>query len=147
MTTSIDQAVMLFQRGFICSQAVLAAYAPNLDLPYETALKIAAGFGGGMGRSGEVCGAVSGAIMVIGLHMGLIEPGNSATKDDTYALTQQLIAQFKERHGSISCRDLLSCDLGQPEGLQHAREAQLFTTRCPLFVRDAAEIVSAVIGE
>ncbi len=108
MTTSIDQAVMLFQQGFICSQAVLAAYASDLDLPRETALKIAAGFGGGMGRSGEVCGAVS---------------------------------------GSISCRDLLSCDLGQPEGLQHAREAQLFATRCPLFVRDAAEIVSALIGE
>ncbi len=145
MTTSIDQAVMLFQQGFICSQAVLAAYAPNLDLPYETALKIAAGFGGGMGRSGEVCGAVSGAIMVIGLHTGLIEPGNSAAKENTYALTQQLIAQFKERHGSISCRDLLGCDLGQPEGLQHAREAQLFTRRCPQFVRDAAEIVSALI--
>ncbi len=145
MTTSVDQATTLFQQGFICSQAVLAAYAPDFDLPYETALKIAAGFGGGMGRSGEVCGAVSGAIMVIGLHTGLIEPGNSATKENTYALTQQLIAQFKERHGSIACRDLLGCDLGQPEGLHHAREAQLFTRRCPLFVRDAAEIVSALI--
>ena len=145
MTTSIDQAVTLFQQGFICSQAVLAAYAPDLDLPYETALKIAAGFGGGLGRSGEVCGAVSGAIMVIGLHTGLIEPGNSATKENTYALTQQLIEHFKERHGSILCRDLLGCDLSQPEGLQHAREAQLFTTRCPLFVRAAAEIVSALI--
>ena len=147
MTTSIDEAVLLFQQGFICSQAVLAAYAPDLGLPHESALKIAAGFGGGMGRSGEVCGAVSGAIMVIGLHTGLIEPGNSATKDNTYAMTQQLIEQFKERHGSILCRDLLDCDLAQPEGLQHAREAQLFARRCPQFVRDAAEIASALIEE
>src|SRR5512135_3437158 len=113
MTTAVDQATILFQQGFICSQAVLAAYAPNLDLPYETALKIAAGFGGGMGRSGEVCGAVSGAIMIIGLYTELIEPGNSTAKENTYALTQHLIEQFKERHGTILCRELLDCDISQ----------------------------------
>jgi C_GCAxxG_C_C family probable redox protein len=147
MTTSTDQAVTLFQEGFNCSQAVCAAHASSLGLARDMALKIAAGFGGGMGRCGEVCGAVTGAIMVVGLHTQSIEPGNSAAKENTYALTRQLIDQFTERHGSILCRELLGCDLSQPAGLQHAREAQLFTTRCPLFVRDAAEIVAALIEE
>jgi C_GCAxxG_C_C family probable redox protein len=147
MTTSVDQAVTLFQQGFNCSQAVCAAYAPAPGLSRELALKIASGFGGGMGRSGEVCGAVTGAIMVIGLHTGSIEPGNTIAKENTYTLTDQVIAQFTERHATILCRKLLGCDIGQPEGLQQAREAQLFTKRCPQFVQDAAEIASTLIEE
>jgi C_GCAxxG_C_C family probable redox protein len=147
MTTSIDQAMLLFQQGFNCSQAVCAAHATSLGLSRDMALKIAAGFGGGMGRHGEVCGAVTGAIMVIGLKTGSIDATDASAKEDTYALTHQVIEQFKERHGSILCHELLGCDIGQPEGRQHAREAQLFTTRCPLFVQAAAEIVSALIEE
>ena len=147
MTTSVDQAMTLFQQGFNCSQAVCAAYAPSLGLSHELALKIAAGFGGGMGRSGEVCGAVTGAIMVIGLKTGPIEAADAAAKENAYALTHQVIEQFADRHGSILCRELLGCDIGQPEGLQHAREAQLFTRLCPQFVRAAAEIVSTLIDE
>lgn len=147
MTTSVDQALTLFQQGFNCSQAVCAAYAPALGLPRDLALKIGAGFGGGMGRHGEVCGAVTGAIMVVGLKTGSSDATDTAAKGDAYALTDEVIVQFKERHGSILCRELLGCDILQPEGLQHAREAQLFTARCPLFVRDAAEIVSALIEE
>ncbi len=147
MTTSVDQAMTLFQQGFSCSQAVLAAYAPDLDLPRETALAIAAGFGGGLGRCGEVCGAVTGGIMAIGLHIQSIEPGPTAAKENTYALTRQLIEEFKVRQGSILCRELLGCDISQPQGLREAREAQLFTQRCPLFVHDAAEIVATLIGQ
>jgi C_GCAxxG_C_C family probable redox protein len=145
MTTSIDQATTLFQQGFNCSQAVCAAYAPSLGLSREMALRIASGFGGGMGRHGEVCGAVTGAIMAIGLKAGPIEATDAAAKENAYALSHQVIEQFKDRHGAISCRELLGCDIGQPEGLQQAREAQLFTQRCPLFVRAAAEIVSKLI--
>lgn len=147
MTTSVDQAMTLFQQGFSCSQSVCAAYAPALGLPRDMALKIASGFGGGMGRSGEVCGAVTGAIMAIGLKTGPIEAADTAAKEKAYALTQQVIAQFKDRYGTILCRELLSCDLNRPEGLQRARETQLFTKRCPQFVQAAAEIVSALIEE
>ncbi|CAG0926808.1 hypothetical protein TFLX_00213 [Thermoflexales bacterium] len=147
MTTSVDQAMTLFQQGFSCSQAVCAAYAPSLGLSRELALKIAAGFGGGMGRQGEVCGAVTGAIMAIGLKTGSIEATDTAAKENAYALTQQVIDQFKDRHGTILCRELLGCDIGQPEGLRQAREAQLFTQRCPQFVQDAAEIVATLIKE
>jgi C_GCAxxG_C_C family probable redox protein len=147
MTTSVDQATLLFQQGFNCSQAVCAAHATSLGLSRDPALKIASGFGGGMGRSGEACGAVTGAIMAIGLKTGSIKAADTAAKEHTYALTHQLIEQFKERHGTISCSELLGCDIGQPEGLQHAREAQLFAQRCPLFVRDAAAIVSTLLEE
>ena len=147
MTNSVDQALTLFQQGFNCSQAVCAAHAEALGLPRDLALKIGAGFGGGMGRHGEVCGAVTGAIMVVGLKAGSSDAADTAAKADAYGLTDEVIVQFKERHGSILCRELLGCDILQPEGLQHARDAQLFTTRCPLFVHDAAEIVSALIVE
>ncbi len=145
MTTSVDQAMTLFQQGFSCSQAVCAAYAPALGLSRELALKIASGFGGGMGRQGEGCGAVTGAIMAIGLKTGPIEATDAAAKENTYALTQQVIDQFKDRHGTVLCRKLMGCDLDRPEGLQQAREAHLFTKRCPQLVQDAAEIVSALI--
>lgn len=147
VTTTSDQATILLRQGFNCAQAVLSTYAPAMGLPHDTALKIAAGFGGGMARHGEVCGAVTGAIMVIGLKTGPIEATDTAAKENTYALTQQLIDQFTERHGSILCRELLGCDLGRPDGLRQAREGQLFTTRCPLFVQDAAEIVATIIEE
>jgi C_GCAxxG_C_C family probable redox protein len=145
--TSTDQAVLLFQQGFNCSQAVCAAHAEALGLSRELALKIAAGFGGGMGRHGEVCGAVTGAIMVVGLKIGSNDATDTAAKEDAYALTDEVIVQFKERHGSILCRELLGCDILQPEGRQYARETRLFATRCPLFVHDAAEIVSALIED
>ena len=147
MTTSVDQAVTLFQQGFNCSQAVCAVHAEALGLPRDAALKIGAGFGGGMGRHGEVCGAVTGAIMVVGLKAGSSEAADAAAKEKAYALTHQVIEQFTARHGTILCRELLGCDILQPEGLQHARNTQVFKTRCPLFVHDAAEIVSTLIEE
>ena len=101
MTTSVDQAVTLFQQGFSCSQAVCAAYAPALGLSRELALKVASGLGGGMGCQGEVCGAVTGAIMAIGLKTGPIEVTDAIAKENAYALTQQLIEQFRDRHGSV----------------------------------------------
>jgi hypothetical protein len=83
--------------------------------------------------------------MAIGLQTGPIEVADAAAKEKTYALTLQAIEQFKARHGSILCRELLGCDIGQPEGMQQAREAQLFTTRCPNFVRAAAEIAATLL--
>ena len=145
MPTSVDQAMTLFQQGFNCSQAVCAACAPALGLSSELALKVAAGFGGGIGRRGEVCGAVTGAIMAIGLKTGSLEVTDVAAKEQAYAVSRQFIAQFEARHGSILCRELLGCDINQPAGLQQARAGQLFTKLCPQFVHDAAEIVSTLI--
>lgn len=137
-----DLAVARFKEGFNCSQSVFSAYASTLGLDQETALRIAAPFGGGIGRLGETCGAVSGALMVVGLHHALVNAGDKEAKERVYALARELTDKFRTRNkGCIKCRDLLGCPIDTPEGRQRAREQGLFETLCPKFVRDAAEIV------
>jgi C_GCAxxG_C_C family probable redox protein len=142
--TKADLAETCFADGFMCSQAVLSAFADDLGLPRPTALKIAEAFGGGMGL-GETCGAVTGALMVIGLKHGRTEADDGHAKERTKELTRQFIEQFRARHDTIVCKALLNTDVSTPQGLQHARDTGLFDTLCPLFVRDAAEIVESLL--
>ena len=109
------------------------------------ALKISAAFGGGMGRMGETCGAVTGALLVIGLKHGKTSAEDEEAKERTYRLVQELVDQFKSRNGSIVCRDLLGCDISVPEERELAKDKALFTTLCPRSVRDAAEIVERIL--
>jgi C_GCAxxG_C_C family probable redox protein len=124
---------------------VLAAYAPQFGLDRETALKVAGAFGGGMGRMGETCGAVTGALMVIGLRYGQAAAGDQQAKEKTYEVTREFADRFKDRHGCLDCRDLLGCDISTPEGMQQAREQQLFATRCSQYIQDAVEIVERLL--
>jgi C_GCAxxG_C_C family probable redox protein len=133
----VETANRLHEAGFNCSQSVFATLAPDLGLERETALKIAAPLGGGICRTGEICGAVSGALLAIGLKYGSEVPDPTA-KERVYRLGRQFMEHFAERHGSTSCRDLLGCDLSTPEGLNEAREKHLFKTRCPVYIQDAA---------
>jgi C_GCAxxG_C_C family probable redox protein len=142
----IEIAVSRFARGFSCSQAVLSAYAGQFGLDDQTALKIAAGFGGGMGLMAETCGAVTGAFMVLGLRYGGTSPDREA-KEVTFAQIGEFVDRFKARHGSLKCRDLLGCDIGTPEGYRLAREKNLFGTTCPKFVRDAVAILEEMLAE
>jgi len=113
-------------------------------LDKETALKLASPFGGGVARRGEICGAISGALLVLGLARGADEP---AGKDEIYRLSQEFMRLFEEKHATVICRDLLSCDIGTPDGWQMAKEAGKFTTICPVLVRDAAEIVQTFLKQ
>ncbi len=139
--SNVEIAVASFKAGLSCSQAVLSAFAPGLGLDRPTALRLAAAFGGGMARMGQTCGAVSGALMVIGLKHGHIAAEDKATKEKTYALVRQFVDQFRARNTSLLCRDLLGCDIGTPEGMQLFREKGLNTLVCSRLVRDAAEIL------
>jgi C_GCAxxG_C_C family probable redox protein len=141
----VDLAVSCFREGFNCSQAVLSAFAADLGLEREAALRVAGAFGGGMGRLGETCGAVTGAFMVIGLKHGQISPADKAAKEKTYALARAFAEQFAARHGSLRCCELLGCHIGTPEGMQLAREKGLFISLCPRLVSDAAEIVEQLL--
>ncbi len=95
---------------------------------------------------GETCGAVTGALMVIGLKYGQTISEDKAAKDQSYELAKQFAERFKDRnHGCLICRELLGADISTPEGLQKLREKQAFTTMCPKFVRDAAEIVEELL--
>ena len=137
----VEQAGSCYDEGFVCSQAILSTYGSLYGLERENALKIADAFGGGMARMGETCGAVTGAFMVMGLKYGRTVIENSQTHEDLYSLVREFISRFISRNGSIMCRDLLHQDMNTPQGLKEARDKNLFTTLCPEYVKDAAEIL------
>jgi C_GCAxxG_C_C family probable redox protein len=140
----VEEAKSLFAQGFSCLQAIMGAYAPSLGLDRETGLKLGAGFGGGMGRLGETCGAVTGAFMVLGLKHGNAIPGPQA-KEAVYVHIRKFAERFKGRCGSLVCRDLLGCDLNTPEGYAEAQEKKLFATICSKYVQAAAEILEEML--
>jgi len=146
MPSYADRAVADFERGFACSQSVFAAFSSHFGVDPELARRVSAPFGGGMARQGEVCGALTGAYMVLGLHAGNRTAEDRESKERCYALMRQLTSEFRARHGAIRCRDLLGgLDLGSPEGLLLAREKGLLTELCPKLVRDAAEITEKLM--
>ena len=142
--TNTERALDLFSRQFNCAQAVLAALGPAEGLTEHDCLRIAAPFGGGIGRLGETCGAVTGAIMAIGLRYGAAAARDPETKTALYERVRDFVARFKARHGSIICRDLLGCDLGTPEGVQQAKVRDTHHTVCTALVRSAIELAGAV---
>jgi len=141
MSQLTENAVARFEQGFSCSQSVFSSFAPQFGLSDELALKLASPFGGGIARRGEVCGAVSGALMALGLWHGSVTPED---KDETYKIVREFIHRFEEKHGSIICRRLIGADLSTPEGYQTAKEKQVFVNICPNLVKDAAEIVQSL---
>ena len=141
----IKQAVSTFHDGFLCSQAILSVYGHSFGLERETALRLAAGFGGGMARSGLTCGAVTGAIMVLGLAKGHTASNDTKAKAETYAAVNEFIRRFEQAQGSVNCTQLLGHDLGDPEAYQKAKDEKLFETRCPQFVESAAGILEEML--
>ena len=98
-----------------------------------------------MARTGETCGAVSGALMVIGLLHGKIRTEDDDSRERTYALAQEFMEAFRERNGSLLCRGLLGVDVSTPEGIASVRERDLFRTVCPKFVGDAGDILEELL--
>ena len=147
MSTHGDLAEKLFREGYNCSQAVLLAFSDVTGLDNETAAKVASGFGGGLGRMREVCGAVSGAAMVLGLVRGYSDSKDFNAKKAQYNLVQEFAKRFKEKNGSIICRELLS-GVKTSKGLDpEARTDTYYKKRpCPLLVRDAADILDELVG-
>jgi C_GCAxxG_C_C family probable redox protein len=138
-----EMAVEKLKNGLNCSQSVLSAYGPALGLDEETCIRIAAPFGGGIGHVQEVCGAVSGAAMAIGLKHG--EGTEQRDKRDRIIeITQEFIKEFKKQKGTILCRDLLGCDISTKEGLMHAREKNAFSV-CADYVRLASELLEKML--
>lgn len=111
----------------------------------EIALKIACPFGAGIARLAETCGAVTGAIMVIGLKHGRSKIEDIESKEKTYGLVREFVGKFCEKNGSIVCKELLGCDIGTTEGMKIANEKKLFITHCPKLVRDASEILEEIL--
>jgi C_GCAxxG_C_C family probable redox protein len=140
-----ELAVARFREGCNCSQAVFSTYAEALGMDRETALKVAAGFGGGMGRMAETCGAVTGAMMAIGLKHGTAEVQDTEAREKIYGLVRRFADEFRAKHGALDCRELLGCDISTAEGRQQARERNTHEDVCPQLVRDAAEVLEKVL--
>ena len=141
----VEQALACFEKGFLCSQAVFSIYCEEFGLERELAVKLTEGFGGGMGRMGETCGAVTGAFMVIGLKYGRTTVKDTQAHEKTNSLINEFVIKFKCRNRSILCKELIDCDISTPEGLTRARKKNLFTTVCPKYVQDAAEIIGELL--
>ena len=135
----INESVELFERGYVCSQAVFAAFSPDLGLEKEKALKIGACFGSGM-RKGEVCGACTGALMVFGLKYG-------ESKEKSNEVCVKFLDEFEKENGSYICNDLLGCDIKTKEGVQFAVENNLFKEICPKMVESAAKLTEKILDE
>jgi C_GCAxxG_C_C family probable redox protein len=142
MATPAEIAGSVFSQHYNCSQSVFSAFAEQLGMDQETALKLASPFGGGVARRGEICGAVSGALLALGLARGAQLP---AEKEGIYRLSQEFMRLFEEKHSTILCRDLIECDLSTPAGYQAATDKRVFITICPVLVRDAVEIVQKLL--
>jgi C_GCAxxG_C_C family probable redox protein len=144
--SQVDKAVEMFSQGFNCSQSAFCGFAETLGLERETALKLASGFGGGMGAMGGTCGAVTGAFMALGLKFGHTSPQDKAAKQKIYGLVKEFAKRFQASTGSLACRDLLGFEIGTPEGQKLAVERDVHHKICPKFVNAAAEILGEMMG-
>jgi C_GCAxxG_C_C family probable redox protein len=141
-----DKAVAKFAEGYNCAQSVLFSFCDDLNLDKNKALKMACGFGAGMGRKEEVCGAVSGGIMVIGAKYGRGENEDRKITDNTYKKIRELMDQFSQRHGTYICRKLLNgCELTTEEGQKIFKENNYFNKVCKPCVQSVVEIVEGII--
>lgn len=143
--TKSDDAVASYMSRFTCSSAVFSTFSGELGLDPETAKKLSCGFGAGISKTGNICGAVSGAILTISLKYGKSKVGDEAATEKTRALVREFIREFTARHGSINCTALLGYNLNNPEEFEKARDEKLFVTKCPELVRDAVEILERLL--
>ena len=134
-----DKAVEYYGNNFNCSQGVFTAFATELGIDEKLALRLATNFGGGE-RKGELCGAVAGALMVLGLRCGHCDSDDLEGKAKAYRIAEEYMNRFISRNGSVICRELLGYDLSKAEDMEIIREKNLFRTFCPQMVRCAQTV-------
>lgn len=141
-----EKAKALFVGGYNCAQAVFAAFSDVTGIDLETSVKLSSGFGGGMGRMREVCGAVSGMLMVLNAVEGYTSPTDNVAKMELYAKVQTLAGKFKEKNGSIICREIVK-DSVTSTPVPTERNAEFYKKRpCGEYVEMAADIIADYLG-
>lgn len=145
MSIKSEKAKELFKSGYNCSQSVLGVFCEELGLDFQTAMKISCSFGGGMGRMREVCGTVSGMFMAAGLAFALADGSN---KSEQYKIVQELAQRFKDKNGSIICRELLQGIENSTSPTPSERTENYYKKRpCVELVGDAVEIFENYLNE
>jgi C_GCAxxG_C_C family probable redox protein len=146
MKTKTETAIAKFLSGYNCAQSILYAYGPDCGLEGEMALKLPTGLGAGMARQGEVCGAVTGGVLVLGLKYGRGDGQDRAATELTYRKTMELMARFEEEHGSCLCRVLLEgCDLRTEDGQRRFKEGDLLHKTCLRCVETVSETLAGLL--
>lgn len=143
--SGIDKAISSFRGDFNCAQSILSSYTTQYGLDRDTALRLATGFGGGMGRLQNTCGAVSGAFMIIDLRYGMGINDDIEAKEKTYQVIREFSDRFQELHGSIICKELLDCDINTPEGKDYYDRNNFFEKKCLQYVKDTAKILEEIL--
>ena len=138
-----ERITELFMKGIDCSQVVVAAFADELGMTQEEAYKVAAGFGGGMGI-GETCGAVVGAMIVLGLRYGHCDTEHMEQKDIMNAKRAEFLTKFREKYAVCNCKGLLKHDIADPEEMQKILDEGLLVDFCPEVVEDTIAILEEV---
>lgn len=143
--TRSEKAKELFKSGYNCSQAVLGVFCEEFGLDFETAMKISSSFGGGMGRMREVCGTVSGMFMAAGLMFE--NSSNPSNKAELYKKIQELAQKFKDKNGSIICKELLAgVETSTSPNPSERNESYYKKRPCVDLVGDAVEILEEYIA-
>jgi C_GCAxxG_C_C family probable redox protein len=141
-------ALDYFRNSFSCSQSVLAAFGPEYGLSEDDCLRIATAFGGGLGRQQLICGAVTGALMVLGLRYGKGLNDPEEKKRNTYRLTKEFIDEFKGLNDSANCLDLLEgLDMNKPDDNKKIVERNYYEIRCEKYVSDAVNILMKIMEQ
>lgn len=140
-------AVARFRSGLNCAQSVFGEFAIELGLTEEQAYKLASGFGGGLSHTNNICGAVTGGVLAIGLKYGASRGSDRYSKAQTYRIIQRFMNEFTAAHGSLQCTSLLGYDLSDDEQFQAAIAAAAPICTCPKFLVAAVELVRKALDE
>ncbi|MFX1571608.1 MAG: C-GCAxxG-C-C family protein [Promethearchaeota archaeon] len=143
--SKVEKVISSFRGDFNCAQSILSSFATQYGLDKDTALRLATGFGGGMGRLQNTCGAVSGAFMVIGLRYGMGINDDTETREKTYQVIRDFSNRFQEIHGSLICKELLGCDINTIEGKEYYDQNDFFEKKCLQYVKDSALILEEIL--
>lgn len=144
--TKSEQAISKFLKGYNCAQSVFYSFCDDLGFKKSNALKIACGFGAGMGRKEEVCGAVTGGIIVLSAKYGRVEKDDRPAQEITYKKTRELMDKFAKKHGTYICRQLLNgCELTLEEGKKSFRENDMLNKTCIPCVQSVVNILEEII--
>jgi len=141
MTTKQETAIDAFRSDYNCAQATLMAFAQEVGMDLETAQRISAGFGAGMGQLQQTCGTVTAAYMIFGLFNSQFVRDNAERKAVTYEMIREFSEKFEQIHGSTQCKSLLKVDLNTEEGLNQARENNLFQNICENCIQTSIRLI------
>jgi C_GCAxxG_C_C family probable redox protein len=133
-----ENAVKRFKEGYNCAQSVLLTMAEHWNGKNELIPKVATAFGGGIGRCGSVCGALTGGVMAIGVKYGTNNP-SLEERLDAYRLASAFYERFRKQHGTVFCRELVGYDISKPKEMEKARNAKVFDEKCRVYIKNAVQ--------